>query len=278
MAGVIVASGAYALSPAEQVSAKRPIIGWKNYLTAENVTATSETTEDPATNLGNPSTSWRWTSAVTTLQYLTSLFGQVRDVDWAGVCRHNWASAIIETTLQGLPPGGDANDNADWVDLIETHLLNDDGVRMWRFTKTQLIGFRWKLDPFSTAPYAAVARCGELTVLQGIPPEHTPIKFGDETEQRDVGNQGGDHLGIAIISRARSGNIVQQNVRGDWYRSTLEEFRRGFRDGDTFFFSWSPQRYPDEVGYCWRGGDATPRIVQTTGQVNITFPIKAVAL
>lgn len=277
MAGIIVASGAYALSPVEQASAKRPIVGWKNYLTAENVTATSETADDPASNLGNPSTSWRWTSASTGLQYLTWLFGQERELDWAGIARHNWGSAAIEITLQGLPFGGDANDDGDWVDLIEVHLLNDDGARMWRFTKTPLIGFRWRLDPASTAPFAAVARGGEVTVLKGIPPGHTPIKFGDETEQRDVGNQGGDHLGIAIISRARSGNIVQQNVDPDWYRDNLEEFRRGFRDGDTFFFSWSPVRFPDEVGYCWRAGDATPRISQTPGHIDITFPIKAVA-
>lgn len=279
MAGILVATGAFALGPTEIVEAWKPIICWQNLVTVTTISADFETAADPASNMANPSTSWRWTSSSTALQYLPVLFGAERDVEYAGMVRHNWASGLVSVSIEGLPFGGDPNDDGDWVEVFAPHYLSDDGARVWRFTKTAFIGLRWKLQPDAVAPFAAVAMCGEvITLPYGVPPGHVPIKFGDTTEQRDVGNQGGDHLGLAIITRKRSGNIVQQRIDPAWYRARLEPFRQGFRDGDTFLFVWAPDDYPDEAGYCWRAGDATPSISQTTGEVDITFPINAVAL
>jgi len=278
MAGILVSSS-YALSPAEVAELWKPIIGWGGYITASNISADFETSDDPASNLGNPSTSYRWTSSSTDTQHVTALFGSEQYVSAAAIERHNWQSAGITVSIEGLPFGGDPNEPTDWVELFEEHVLSDDGARMWRFTRTPLIGLRWKLQGASVPPFAAVAYCGEhLTLPYGVPPGHVPIKFADITEHRHVGAQGGDHLGIAIISRRRSGNIVQQFIDPAVYRSKIEPFRLHFRDGGTFFFAWAPADHPDEVGYCWRGGDATPTVSQATGLVDITFPIMAVAL
>lgn len=279
MAGIIVASGAYSLSPAEAAEGWKPVIGWRNLVTFANISASTETAADPATNLSNPSTSYRWTAASTATTYVTSLFGAEQYINYVGMERLNWRTAGITVSVECLPFGGDPEDDGDWVEVFPEHTLGDDGARIWRFTLTPFIGARWKLQGATVAPFAAVAFVGKLIVLQyGVPPGHVPIKFGDITEQRDVGAQGGDHLGIAIISRRRAGNIVQKDLDPEWYRDELEDFRVGFRDGDTFLFGWAPQDYPDEVGYCWRGGDATPSISRTTGEIDITFPIKAVAL
>lgn len=54
---IFISSG-LTLSPA--VSPNYGIIGYKNYATTTNLSATSETAQNPATNMANPATAYRW--------------------------------------------------------------------------------------------------------------------------------------------------------------------------------------------------------------------------
>ena len=275
---MIIVAPSYALSELGIAEAWKPIIGWQNVVTFSNISADGEESLYPATNLANPATNLVWLSDLTVLQYVTCLMGAEPDLDYIGVARHNWGSTAIPVTVEGLPFGGDPDDDGDWTILVPEQVLPDDAPALFRFTGTPLIGIRFKLDADGTAPRAGVIKAGELIVLQkGVPPGHTPISYGRTVQSSSPKSQGGDHLGKVVLTAGLSTSIVQQALDPAWYRETLEPFRLASAT-DTFFWAWAPQDYPNEVGYCETTNDPRPVVNFNTGEIDITFEIAGIAL
>jgi hypothetical protein len=277
----IVVSPGFALSDAYIEHGWKPVIGWQTVTDISNVAADAETDDGPASNLANPSTVNRWISDSTASQYVTVVFGveTEREIDYVGVARHNWGSAGITVSIEGLPSGGDPEVSGDWVEIIPEAILADDGPVMWRFETDFYVGIRIHLQPDAVAPFAAVLRVGKLLVLdRGVPPGHQPITYATTVEKYAGRAQSGDYLGTIVTGAGRASSIEQQDLDPDWYRANLEPFRAACEDEATFFWAWAPFDHPSEVGYCWVTNDPIPTVSQKTGNISITFQIGGLAL
>lgn len=273
--GIVIAP-AYALTLTAAGINWMPIIGWQNLVISSGVVAISETTNEPATNIANPSTNLIWKSAVLTEQFVTSTFTTGAEIDYVGVARHNFGSNAIGVTIEGLPIGG--NPATDWAVLVATQLLADDSPALFRFAPTYVDAIRLRLAASSVVPQAGILFSGALLALScGVPPGHVPITYGRTTQKLAPRAQNGDYLGQVLMTGGLNSNIEQRNIDPAWYRTNLEPFRAA-SPGQTFFWAWDPQDYPSEVGYCWVTNDPIPTISQQTGEINITFDIGGIAV
>lgn len=274
----IIVSSAYALTLAAQENADYPIVGWNNLATTDTVSADQEDANYPVTNLANPATNLVWKSGSTADQYLTVLFGVEAEVDYIAMARHNLGTGLVAVTVQGLPFGGNPATDGDWDDLVAQNLLADDAPAIWRFAPTELIGVRLKLEPDAAQPQAAVLYCGKLLVFErGVQPGHTPIPYA---RQRDIvapRSQAGEFLGRVISGGSLVSAVNITKLTPAWYRSTLDPFFEVAAE-QPFFWAWSPERYPDEVGYVWLSNQPMPNPSDLSGNIDVQLQLEGLIL
>jgi hypothetical protein len=276
----IIVSSAYALTLAAQENADYPIIGWHNLVTVDTLQVDEEDADFPTSNLGNPATNLVWKSGSTVDQYLTVLFGEEVEVDYIAMARHNLGSGLVAVTVQGLPFGGNPATDGDWDELVAQHLLASDGPALWRFAPTYLIGLRLKLEPDAVEPQAAVLYCGKLLVFErGVQPGHTPIPYA---RQRDIiapRSQSGEFLGRVISGGSLVSSVSITKLSAAWYRSSLDPFFEVSAE-QPFFWAWSPERYPEEVGYVQipAGSQPVPNPSDLMGYVDIQMQLEGLIL
>ena len=273
----IVVSGAFALSQLTAENADFPIAGYDNLATIDTLTTSQANASYPATNLANPATNLVWKSGSTADQYITILFGAEVEVDYIAIARHNFGSGQVQATVQGLPFGGNPATDGDWDDLVEANLLANDRPALWRFTPTPLIGVRLKLEPGSVEPQAAVLYVGKLLVFErGVQPGHTPIPYGRRRDVISPRSQSGEYLGRVIAGGGLNSSVTISKLSAAWYRSTLDPFFEIVAE-TPFFWAWSPERYPDEVGYVWLTNDPEP-VPDMPGYIDITMQMEGLLL
>lgn len=274
----IIVSGAYALTLAAQGNADYPIVGWHNLVTTATISATHENALYPASNLGNPATNLLWKSGSTADQYLTVLFGAEVEVDYIAVARHNFGGGLMPVTVQGLPFGGNPATDGDWVELVAQNLLANDGPALWRFAPTDLIGVRLKLEPDAVQPQAAVLYCGKLLVFErGVQPGHTPIPYARQRDIISPRSQAGEFLGRVISGGALGSSVSIIKLSAEWYRSTLDPFFAVAAE-QPFFWAWSPERYPTEVGFVWLSNQPVPNPSDLSGYIDIQMQLEGLIL
>lgn len=76
-------------------------IGYDNAVTISNVSADSEQTKYPATNLANPATNSLWKSESASAQYVTIDVDAVQNCDYIGIAGHNFGTASCDVEIQG---------------------------------------------------------------------------------------------------------------------------------------------------------------------------------
>lgn len=274
----IVLSGAFALTQIAARNADYPVAGWHNLVTVGAIAADHENPAHPATNLANPATNEVWKSGSTDDQYLTVLFGDPAAVDYVAVARHNFGSGQVQVTVEGLPFGGDPEMDADWVELVEANLLANDRPALWRFVPTELVGLRLKLEPGTVEPQAAVLYCGKLLVFErGVQPGHTPIPYGRQRNVVSPRSQSGEYLGRVVTGGGLSSSVNIIKLSPEWYRSTLDPFFEVAAE-TPFFWAWSPERYPDEVGYVWLSNQPVPNPSDLPGYIDIQMQMEGLIL
>lgn len=270
----IITSGAYALSSLSEDDADFPIVGWRNLVTATTVAADEEATLYPATNLATPATNEMWKSGSTADQYVTVLFGAEEEVDYAGVARHNLGTGLVVVTVQGLPAGGNPATDADWDELVAASVPSGDEALIFRFDPTYLIGVRLLLEPVSVEPQAAVLYVGKLLVFErGVQPGHTPIVYGRDRDVISGLSQSGQYLGRVTSGGRRRSSLSIIKLSPAWYRSTLDPFFEVATE-TPFFWAWSPERYPEEVGYVWLTSQPVPNPSDLVGYIDISMQME----
>lgn len=274
----IIVPNAYALAVQATGADWKPVIGWQSWVTSINVEATNELEDYPASNLGNPDTRSRWQSAILGTQYITSLFLSERSVDYIGIARHNWGTGQAIVSIEGLPFGGDAEVDEDWVELVPEAILADDRPYMWRIAETYLLGLRIKLQGILVEPRLAVLKAGKLLVLdRGLPPGHQPISYAKRTTRFAPYSISGDYQGTVTTTVMANTTIEQYGVDPVWYRQHLEPLRQACENGVAFFWAWAPRDFPEEVSYCWPVNDPMPS-VQSGGYIDIVFEVNGLAI
>lgn len=270
---MIVISEALALALANDPNANRPVAAWQNLVTADNVTATSEDTDYPASNLANPSTTAMqgWRSESTATQYVTVDLGSDEEVNYVAFARHNFGSALITVSAEGT------TDEVTWGEVVEPFLPADDRPLLMRFVSQGLLKVRAKLVPSATAPRAAVMSAGALLVFEkGLQP-HVPIGMGREKTRVPGESESSDYLG-SIVTNSRLSTSVQFNVlTPGWVRTYLDGFCEYASTGQPFFFAWSPQSYPREIGYVWAEGDVRPTMMNLSGHFAFSMGLRGIA-
>lgn len=274
----IIVPNAYALTLAATTTADYPIVGWENLATVATLQVDEEDPLYPTTNLANPATNQVWKSGSTADQYLTVLFTGSDIVDYIAIARHNFGSGEVQVTVQGLPVGGNAAVDADWDELVPAVFLANDRPTLWRFEPAALIGLRLKLEPGSVEPQAAILYCGRLLVFErGVQAGHTPIPYARQRNVISPRSQSGEYLGRVVLGGGLGSAVSIIKLSPAWYRSTLDPFFEVAAE-TPFFWAWSPESYPDEVGYVWLSNQPVPTPSDLVGYIDIQMQLEGLIL
>lgn len=272
---MIVIASAFSLTEDFAATADNPLIGWRNIVTVDNVTASGgEDPDYPAVNLANPSTAigQSWVSGSDATQYLTVLTGEVDDIDYLAVARHNFGSEQIVVSVEGRDSA-----IASFSELVGETLLADDSPVLFRFEPQGLYEVRLKMQPPGSPaplPAAAVLYVGKLLILQRrIYVGHTPIPFGRRIQMTNGRSESGNFLGQIITGEFRDSAVTMQNLTPAWYREELDPF---IAERPPFFFAWRPGDYPAEVGYAWITSEPKPVNQRSNGMMQIDWQMDGV--
>lgn len=245
---MIVISKSLALVLAESGTENTPVIGYDNLVTSSNVTVTSEQTNYPGSNLGNPSTAdrWRATEADPTVEdIITVALGSDKQIDYVGVAGHNFGSARIAVKLQGEFTEG------VWTDLASEFMPADDRPLVVRFTPASMISVRLVLAAGLSSAQASVLYVGKLLVLpRKVYVGFSPPTFAFTPNVKTNISENGQFLGRTVVGESAGTTLPLQNLSPSWYRAYFHPFARAAAEVP-FFFAWRPTTYPLEVAYAW---------------------------
>jgi hypothetical protein len=238
-----------------------PIIGWRNVVTVENVTATNEDADYPATNLANPATHLYWqagaNSPPTSPQYLTVSTTGSGSIDYVGLAKHNLGTAESTVSVEGDTGGGFATIAGPFG--LGANSPADDSPIVFRFAAAAYTQVRVKIVTPSVVPFVAVLYVGKLLVLpRKIWQGHTPITFGRRQKVINGKSESGNFLGRIITGEWRESKQTISLIDPDDYREDIDDFFEAGKD-TPWFFGWRPVTYPHEVGYVWFTNDPMPR-------------------
>lgn len=264
------------VSGGEIINADNPLIGWRNRVNASNVSATSEETGFPASNVANPSTALRWQAAVSSPamdEYLTFALATEELVDYLAVARHNFWSAQIAVSVEVL---NETTSPDSWDEVVSPVIPPNDGPLLFRFTPQGIASIRLRMQPGTAVPRAAVVYCGELLVLQRrIYVGHTPVNYGTQLSVANHRSISGDFLGRIVLGEKTMTQVALQDLTPAWYRTYLEPFRVAAKELP-FFFAWRPSAYPYEVGFVWTTNDPQPQNQLANGMMSFSMDVEGV--
>jgi hypothetical protein len=279
MTGVIFSSS-LVITAASDFNADSPIVGYDNVVTDVNITATTEESGYPATNLANPATHLIWKAGAgspSSDEYLTCITGTVEDVDYLGIAHHNFGTAQATLTVEGTDaaPGSPA----DWNVLAGPMLPADDGPVIFRWTAAPYYGIRLRVQESAvagTVPFCAVMYVGKLLMLQRrLYVGHQPMKFARRLNIANHRSVSGAFLGRIVLGQKNVSGITLNNMTPDWFRASMWPFLLAAQE-IPFFFAWRPTTYPLECGYCWLTGDPTPVNAQPNGMMSVSLDLEGV--
>lgn len=246
-------------------------IGYRNLLTAANVTADFEEEFFPIRNAANPATNLFWRSISLNEQHITIAAGLNTGVDYVGLANHNLSSGGIAYQVQG------SNDGTTWTDIGDEIIPDSDAPHMQRFELAVFTQYRIRLTPTGALyPRIAVVYIGKLLVTQRrIYVGHTPITMGRDTTFASNVSENGQFLGRIVRRESRASAVELQNLTPEWYRSYFDAFAEAARYAP-FFWAWRPVDYPLEVGYVWATDDIVPKNQRNNGMMSVGFKMTGI--
>jgi hypothetical protein len=250
-------------------------------VTTSNVTADSEDSSYPVTNLANPATNQEWRgspSSPTPIEVVIDvLLGSASLVDGVGIARHNFGTDGIAMSIYSV-----STDSPPVETLVAgPQIPPDDSPLMFVFTETLFPTLRILLDvPASTVPRAAVLYVGELLRCErgfDVGTEFTPPSFARRTVAVNGKSHAGDFLGRIITSQSIEGATATfRHFTAAWYRTYFEPFLAAAQRDVPFFFSWAPDDYPYEVTYLWLADDPMPVTSPITGRIGVSLKMDGI--
>lgn len=259
------------------INANNPIFGWQNLVTTSNLFTTTEDPDFPADNLANPSTNLEWHGLISSPQedeYITIMLNTSEDVDYVGIARHNFGSAQITVSIEGLTDSSASP--VVWAELVQESIPANDQPLLFRFTPQPLDQIRVRLQPGTAAPEAAVVYAGKLLVMQRrLYVGHTPSTYGRSAKIINARSEAGDFLGRIVLNEMTKTSAAFTNLTPDWSRINLVPFISDSRE-NPFFFSWRPGSYPAEVGYLWMTNDPQLQNQSPNGLMQVSFDMTGI--
>ena len=257
-----------------------PLIGWHNLVTISNITADTAEANYPATNLANPSTFERWQGvelSPSEAQYLTfDPLDYIDDIDYLAIARHNFGTAAIAVSVDVYSEVGDSPEEPLWQEVIAPLIPANDAPLLFRLPPQSIIGARLKMEPGTAPPTDAVAYVGKLLVCErGMQVGFTPLPYGRVTKVTNNRSESGNFLGRIVTGSYTRSAPLFSFLTPAWYRANMDPFIEASVESP-FFFAWSPDEYPDEVGFAWLTGDPQPSIHHPTGRMQVKLPMRGI--
>jgi len=237
------------------LSLDHPIIGWHNIITPSTIAASSSNSNFPASNMANPAThlTWKCGTSAASYQYVTIGSGG-EPIDYVAIAKHNLGSQAIPITVGYF----DTNSPPGWHDLVEEHLLADDGPALFRFAEQIVGGLSMRLGLSANIPQIAVVYAGKLLVLpRKVYQGFTPIPYGLVAKVTNGRSEAGNFLGRIVLQEFVRDTMPLSLIGPTYFRDHIADFLIDSKE-NPFFIAWRPQTYPDEIGYCHMTNDPTP--------------------
>lgn len=249
-------------------------IGYDNTVTISNVSADSEQTKYPATNLANPATNSLWKSDSTSAQYVTIDIDAVQHCDYIGIAGHNLGGASCAVTIEGQ-----TTDGGVWSSIVSEFSPANDRPILKTFTSDDYYSIRIKITPGGTTkPQIAVVYAGKIMQMQrNIYVGHTPIPYARTVNAVSRLSESGQFLGRVIKATTYKSRVKIDHMTKDWYRSTFDAFVQASKT-KPFFYAWRLTDYATEIGYCWVTGNVpVPDNTGPSGMMGVSFDISGLA-
>jgi hypothetical protein len=268
----VIVAGTFVLSGVEShVNADNPLICYHNVLDEpSDLTASSENTDFPASNLVNPATDLLWKGASAALTTVDVANDGVTQIDYVAIAGHNFNSAGISVKVQ-------VDVGAGYVDRTVAQIPNDDGPIIFRLPViSSVVSVRIHMAAGSAPPEMAVVYVGRSTILQRrIYVGHTPITMGRSVAVANGISENGNYLGAVIVGQVYETSINLENLTASWYRTNLDPFIAVCKYTPAFF-AWRPSTYPNEVAYAWVTNDPRPENQRSNGMMSISLDLRGI--
>lgn len=238
-------------------SLDHPVIGWNNL--AESVSESAGSSDGyPASNMLTPATHEPWIAATHGTQYFYLNFNEPTEVDYVALAKHNLRSIGYQVNVGwtdfGVSPPVDH-------ELTTAEVPASDGATLYRFTRQTLPNIWVSIyegDDTESLPQIAVAYTGKLLVLprkiyQGL----TPITYARTAKATNGKSETGHFLGRIVLQQFNATKIPLALIDPAYFRSHIADFLFASQ-ANPFFFSWRPETYPNEVGYCFMTNNPMP--------------------
>jgi hypothetical protein len=262
--GIVIGNG-LTLSQAALLNPNQARLCWQSSVTA--VTATSETDDNPATNILNPATAFSWEATSTADQDID--LATTGPLDYIGIARHNLGGAA-EIRIRFLV-GAVYTTIFDWAPVPGRQVL------LYFINEAEPDGIQISIRNNATAPKVAVVYAGLSTELQRrIYVGHTPITLGRTLTTIGGYSESGQYLGELVRREGRTTSVSLSNLTPAWYRATLDPFFAQ-RPRRPAFWAWRPGDYPAEVGYVWVVGEPRPSNQRSNGMMSIGWDFEGIA-
>ena len=276
---MIVISDELALSADYQATADNPLIGYRNFATIANLSASTAEATSPVSNLANPSTYLKWIATqFVDDEVITVSTPDGADCDYVAIAGHNFGTIRATVSLEGAissDGGGPIYDQ----DLGETTPAHD-GPLMFVFASRNLLAVRLRIEYAvdATVPArAAVLYAGEALMLQRkIYAGHTPMPMGRVSDVVNGRSESGQFLGRIVLATKVATSVELKHMTPSWVRASLNPFLEAAVE-TPFFFAWRPGEYPDEIGFGWLSEDAQPVNDMPNGFMSANLSIDGVA-
>lgn len=241
-------------------------IGWRNIVTPESLTVSSEKAGFPGEALANPFTYDLWRPSAFPAQIDVATEDQ-ETVDYIGIARHNLTGCAVRVEYQ---------DSGGAWQLAASFVPQHDRSLMVMFEPVIADSFRVIIESNDDPDvYASVLFLGEaLAMARPIYGGHTPLPLSRRDSIRPSRSDSGQFLGRSRIRQGYTTSYQWQHLKADWVREHLKPFIDHAVTG-SFFIAWRPYGYAAEAGYGWIDSNTSASNMGIRNYMSYGFTIEA---
>lgn len=232
---VIIQSGA--------VNTNKAMVLWDNVLANSVLTTNHRTDPDyPAINAYDDPATWSSWKTIADDGEFRSDFGSSVQFSALGVSSHSMFSDGSTLRFYG------------------TNAAGSYGAPKWEYTPTsdedfivlfEGMNFRYTIVRMTKPSSMGVVFLGNPLVFPHAPVDsYTPLHHARQYEKLYNDSIKGHFLGNRVMSAGAETEVDMGFLDRNWLENNISGFERHYNQGGTFFYSSSPARYPDDMGYC----------------------------
>lgn len=198
-----------------------------------------------------------------------------QQVDCMCIAAHTLGAQNATIRAQGWIGGA-------WVDLSDPVTVEDDATIMLIFPEATVTGVRLYISAFDSAPFIGVLAAGKRFVMKShIVLPFQPLHLSEDVEMLTNISGNGNFLGSRVKRKGLTGTINLAPVDLGWTLQFMDDFRRHYNEGRSFFFASCPSVFLQDVAYCWREGNTLiPEFLIPAGEdtlVNMALEVRGYA-